>query len=71
MTKKQPKKCGILKYLLGTINQIGTMVVRTLLKSDGTEKEGDEKNRLSTQAKGGRREKSSLTTQETFWCVYK
>jgi len=47
------------------------MVVRTLLKSDGTEKEGDEKNRLSTQAKGGRREKSSLTTQETFWCVYK
>jgi len=42
------------------------MVLRTLCKSDGTEKEGEEKNSSSTQAKGGRREKSSLTTQENF-----
>ena len=34
-----------------------------------TEKEGEEKNNSSTQAKGWRREKSSLTTQENFWCV--
>jgi len=36
---------------------------------EGTEKEGEEKNSSSTQAKWGRREKSSLTTQENFWCV--
>ena len=37
--------------------------------SEGTEKKGEEKNSSSTQAKWGRREKSSLTTQENFWCV--
>ena len=37
--------------------------------TEGTEKEGEEKNSSSTQAKWGRREKSSLTTQENFWCV--
>jgi len=36
---------------------------------EGTEKEGEEKNSSSTQAKWGRREKISLTTQENFWCV--
>jgi len=46
------------------------MALRTLFKSEGTEKEGDEKNSSSTQAKWGRREKSSLTTQENFLCVY-
>ena len=35
----------------------------------GQKKEGEEKNSSSTQAKWGRREKSSLTTQENFWCV--
>ena len=44
------------------------MTLRTLFKSEGTEKEGVEKNSSSTQAKGGRREKSSLTIQENFWC---
>ena len=39
--------------------------------SEGTEKEGEEKNSSSTQAKWRRREKSSLTTQENFWCVLK
>jgi len=34
---------------------------------EGTMAEGEEKNNLSTQVKGGRREKSSLTTQENFW----
>jgi len=34
--------------------------------SEGTEKEGEEKNSSSTQAKWGRREKSSLTTQENL-----
>jgi len=63
------KKWGVLKYLLGTINRIGTMILRPLLKSDGTEKEGFEKNSSLAQAKGGRREKSFLTTQENFWCV--
>jgi len=45
------------------------MILRPLLKSDGTEKEGFEKNSSLAQAKGGRREKSFLTTQENFWCV--
>ena len=44
------------------------MALRTLFESEGTEKEGEEKNSSSTQAKGGRREKSSFTTQENFWC---
>ena len=44
------------------------MALRTLFKSEGTEKEGEEKNSSSTQAKRGRREKSSLTTQKNFWC---
>jgi len=43
------------------------MALRTLFKSKGTEKEEEEKNSSSTQAKGGRREKSYLTTQENFW----
>jgi len=43
------------------------MVLRTLFKFDGTEKEGEEKNSSSTQAKGERREKSFLTTHENFW----
>jgi len=43
------------------------MALRTLFKSEGTEKEEEEKNSSSTQAKGGIREKSSLTTQENFW----
>jgi len=47
------------------------MTLRTLFKSEGTEKEGEEKNSLSTQGKGGRREKSSLTIQENFLCVIK
>jgi len=47
------------------------MALRTLFKSEGTEKEGEEKNSSSTQAKGGRREKSLLTTQENFWCEKK
>jgi len=47
------------------------MTLRPLFKTEGTEKEGEEKNNSSTQAKRGRREKSSLTTQENFWCVYK
>ena len=38
---------------------------------EGTEKEWEEKNSSSTQAKWGRKEKSSLTTQENFWCVLK
>jgi len=33
------------------------MALRTLFKSEGTEKEGEEKNNSSTQVKGGRREK--------------
>ena len=37
----------------------------------GQKKEGEEKNSSSTQAKRGRREKSSLTTQENFWCLLK
>jgi len=45
------------------------MALRILFKSEGTEKDGEENNSSSTQAKGGRREKSSLTTQENFWCV--
>jgi len=36
---------------------------------EGIEKEGEEKNNASTQSKGWRREKSSLTTQGNFWCV--
>jgi hypothetical protein len=47
------------------------MALKTLFKSEGTEKEGEEKNSSSTQVKGGRREKSSLTTQENFWCKKK
>ena len=39
------------------------MTLRTLFKSEGTEKKEEEKNSLSTQDKGGKREKSSLTTQ--------
>jgi len=31
----------------------------------------EEKNSSSTQAKGRRREKSSLTTEENFWCPLK
>ena len=42
------------------------MALKSLFKSEGTEKEGEEKNSLSTQAKRGRREKSFLTTQENF-----
>jgi len=49
----------------------GIMALRKLFKSEGTEKEGEEKNSTSIQAKGGRREKSYLTTQENFWCDYK
>jgi uncharacterized membrane protein len=55
-------------------NEIGEALhptKRTLFKSKRTEKEGEEKNRSSTQAKGERREKSSLTTQENFWCKQK
>jgi len=49
------------------------MTLRTLFKSEGTEKEkeGEKKNGSSTQAKRGRREKSSLSTQEDFWCEKK
>ena len=36
---------------------------------EGQKKEGEEKNSSSTQAKWGRREKNSLTTQENFLCV--
>jgi hypothetical protein len=43
------------------------MALRTFFKSEGIEKEGEEKNSSSTRAKGGRRDKSSLTTQENFW----
>jgi len=43
------------------------MALRTLFKCKGTEKEGEEKNSSSTQAKRGRRKKSFLTTQENFW----
>jgi len=45
------------------------MILRTFFQSEGTTKEGEEKNSSSTQAKGGRREKSSLTTQKNFWGV--
>jgi len=47
------------------------MALKTLFKSEGTEKGGEEKNSSSTQVKGGRREKSYLTTQENFWCLLK
>jgi len=47
------------------------LALRTLFKIEGTEKEGEEKNSSSTQSKGGRREKSSLTTQDNFLCVLK
>ena len=50
----------------GTLFLKWTIVLKTLFKLDGIEKEGEEKNRSSTQAKGGRREKSSLTTKENF-----
>jgi len=43
------------------------MTLRTLFQSEAIENEGEEKNSSSTQAKGERREKSSLTTQENFW----
>ncbi len=43
------------------------MALRTLFKSEGTEKEGEEKNSSSTQAKGERREKSFLATHKNFW----
>jgi len=43
------------------------MALRTLFQSEETEKEGEEKNSSSTQAKVGRREKSFLTTQNNFW----
>jgi len=36
------------------------MTLKTLFKSKGTEKEGEEKNSSSTQVKWGRRKKSSL-----------
>jgi len=42
------------------------MALKTLFKSEGTQKGGEEKNSSSTQVKGGRREKSYLTTQENF-----
>jgi len=42
------------------------MTLRTLFKSEGTEKEGEEKNSSSTQAKGWRRKKSYLTTEDNF-----
>jgi len=45
------------------------LALRTLFKSEGTEKEGEGKNISSTQAKGGRIEKNLLTTQENFWCA--
>jgi len=48
------------------LNRRGAMALRTLFKSERTEKEGEEKNSSSTQAKRGRREKSCLTTQENF-----
>jgi len=51
---------------MGIIITEGTMALRTLFKSEGTKKEEEEKNSSPTQAKGGRREKSSLTTQENF-----
>jgi len=47
------------------------MALRTLFKSEVTEKDEEEKNSLLTQDKGGRREKSYLTTQENFWGEYK
>jgi len=47
------------------------MALRILFKSEGTEKEEEEKKSSSTQAKGGRIEKSSLTTQDNFWCEKK
>ena len=47
------------------------MALRTLFKSEGTEKEGEENNSSSTHVKWGRREKSSLTIQENFWCKKK
>jgi len=34
----------------------------------GQKKLEEEKNSSSTQAKGERREKNSLITQESFWC---
>jgi len=37
------------------------------LFSKGQKKLEEEKNSSSTQAKGERREKNSLTTQESFW----
>jgi hypothetical protein len=40
------------------------MALRTLFNSEGTKIEGEEKNSSSTQAKGGRRENSSLITRE-------
>jgi hypothetical protein len=61
----------VLKTILnseGTLKTEETMTLRTLFKSEGTEKEREEKNSSSAQAKGGRREKSSLITQENFWC---
>jgi len=39
------------------------MVLRTPFKSDGTEKEEEEKNSSSTQVKGGRKDKSYLTRE--------
>jgi hypothetical protein len=45
------------------------MALITLFKTEGTEKEGEEKNSSSTQTKGERREKSSLTNQENFLCL--
>jgi len=36
------------------------MVLRPLLKSDGTKKEGWEKNNSLTQAKGGKRERKKI-----------
>jgi len=46
------------------------MTLKTLFKSEGTEKQREEKNNSSTQTKWGRKEKSSLITQENFWCQY-
>ena len=56
-------KSKIIKETKGQ-NSEGTRFRRDF--SEGAEKEGEEKNSSSTQAKWGRREKSSLTTQENF-----
>jgi hypothetical protein len=50
----------------GTLLTEITMTLRTLFESEGAKKEGEEKNSSRAQAKRGRRERTSLTTQENF-----